>query len=139
MAADVRTRAVGGRAVVEPGGGIGRDVDRQGGGPAALPPRSGRRSGRSACPIAPPSVRPAYRRDRRPNPAASVRPENDASGEGAGTGRRAITRRSRATSDVSHDVRSSGPDPLLLVSASFLLVGLGLFLLRWGARRLGDG
>ena len=33
----------------------------------------------------------------------------------------------------------SGGDALLVVSAAFLLVGLGLFLLRWGARRLADG
>jgi hypothetical protein len=29
--------------------------------------------------------------------------------------------------------------PLAVVSASFLLAGLGLFAIRWGARRLGDG
>jgi len=29
--------------------------------------------------------------------------------------------------------------PLAIVSGAFLLIGLGLFAIRWGARRLGDG
>jgi hypothetical protein len=32
-----------------------------------------------------------------------------------------------------------GIPPLAIVSGAFLLVGLGLFAIRWGARRLGDG
>jgi hypothetical protein len=49
------------------------------------------------------------------------------------------------------DVRDTGTDaaaatrdpraasPLAVLSGSFLIVGLGLFGLRWSARRLGDG
>ncbi len=109
---------------------------------AALPPRSG---GAAAAPSTVPdraalSPVPAYGVTVQPNPVASVRPKNDASGEGAGTGAVAPSPADLGTtSDVSHDVRSSGPDPLLLVSAAFLLAGLCLFMLRWRARRLGDG
>jgi anti-sigma factor RsiW len=33
----------------------------------------------------------------------------------------------------------AGPPTLVLLSAAFLIAGLGLFLIRWSARRLGDG
>ena len=41
--------------------------------------------------------------------------------------------------EASQGDTSSGMDALLVVSAALLVVGLGLFLLRWGARRLADG
>jgi hypothetical protein len=34
---------------------------------------------------------------------------------------------------------SSGPSPMFVVAAALLVIGLGLFGLRWTARRLGDG
>ncbi|MEA2611029.1 MAG: hypothetical protein QOG32_755 [Chloroflexota bacterium] len=34
---------------------------------------------------------------------------------------------------------AAGPSMLVVLSGAFLIAGLGLFLVRWGARRLGDG
>ena len=47
----------------------------------------------------------------------------------------------RADASAVDEARAGTPfrlDPLLIVSAALLVVGLGLFLLRWTARRLGD-
>ncbi|MFL5717658.1 MAG: anti-sigma factor family protein [Chloroflexota bacterium] len=43
------------------------------------------------------------------------------------------------TADVSTTSPPPGVNALLVVSTTFLVVGLGLFLLRWSARRLTDG
>jgi anti-sigma factor RsiW len=41
--------------------------------------------------------------------------------------------------DSSLELGSTGPSTLIVLSAVFLIAGLGLFLVRWTARRLGDG
>jgi anti-sigma factor RsiW len=44
-----------------------------------------------------------------------------------------------SASDSSLELGSTGPSTLIVLSAAFLIAGLGLFLIRWTARRLGDG
>ena len=75
-----------------------------------------------------------------PNPAASVRPESDASGNGAGAVVVQPSPKDLGSPPATTQVATrSGLDPMLLISAAFLLAGISLFLLRWSARRLGDG
>lgn len=109
---------------------------------AALAPTSG---GAAAAPSTAPdraaiSPAPVYGVTVQPHPAASARPQIDSSGKGAGTGVVVPSPQDLgSTPNVAHVAKSSGPDPLLLISAAFLVVGLGLFILRWSARRLSDG
>lgn len=44
-----------------------------------------------------------------------------------------------SAADSSLELGSTGPSTLIVLSAAFLVAGLGLFLIRWTARRLGDG
>jgi anti-sigma factor RsiW len=44
-----------------------------------------------------------------------------------------------SAADSSLELGSTGPSTLIVLSAAFLIAGLGLFLIRWTARRLGDG
>jgi hypothetical protein len=65
-------------------------------------------------------------------------------GDTAGvTGGSSPTPRSQAGLDSTGQrpeaAQQLGIPPLAIVSGAFLLVGLGLFAIRWGARRLGDG
>jgi hypothetical protein len=67
-------------------------------------------------------------------------PVADGIGKGASAGPAATPAVNGTTSaELSPVDTSSTMDALLIVSTSLLLVGLGLFALRWGARRLSDG
>jgi hypothetical protein len=73
-------------------------------------------------------------------PQASGAPIADGIGKGAAAGPEATPTVDGTTSaELSPVDTSSTMDALLFVSTSLLLVGLGLFALRWGARRLSDG
>jgi hypothetical protein len=73
-------------------------------------------------------------------PQPSGVPVADGIGKGASAGPAAAPAVNGTTSaELSPVDTSSTMDALLIVSTSLLLVGLGLFALRWGARRLSDG
>lgn len=74
-----------------------------------------------------------------PNPAATAGPLTDTSGKGTGTVATEPSSADLAPSPATTEAaRASTLDPLLLVSAALLLVGFGLFVVRWSARRLSD-
>ncbi len=85
------------------------------------------------------SAAPVFGVSVQPNPAATRGPLTDASGKGAGTVASAPSPEDLGSAPASTQVSpASGPDPMLLISVAFLFAGLGLFFLRWSARRLGD-
>ena len=72
-------------------------------------------------------------------PQASGAPIADGTGKGAAAGPAATPPLSgTSATEPSQAQATSGVNALLLVSVAFLVGGLGLFLLRWGARRLAD-
>jgi len=91
----------------------------------------------AAMPTAAPSEAPA------PAPAESADAPPEILAEGGETGPVAGEPDDRGAFDAYMDSfadgGSAGPSPMLVVAAILLLVGLGLFGLRWTARRLGDG
>jgi anti-sigma factor RsiW len=66
--------------------------------------------------------------------AASAEPGSGKSGTGKGSGRQ----EGATGSEVQAAAGAPSVPPLVLLSGSLLIVGLGLFVLRWGARRFGD-
>jgi hypothetical protein len=90
----------------------------------------------AAAPSAAPSNVPA------PAPASSGTPP-EVLAEGGESGPLAGEPQDRGAFDTYQnsfsDAGGGGPSPVLIVAALLLLVGLGLFGLRWTARRLGDG
>jgi len=86
------------------------------------------------------SEAPAYGvTDAAPIPAASGGPEAEGLGKGAVDGPAESSPNADATGDLSNITSPSSVDMMLLVSVAFLLVGFGLFVLRWSARRLSRG
>jgi anti-sigma factor RsiW len=91
----------------------------------------------AAPPSAGPSEAPA------PAPAESADAPPEILAEGADSGPTSGEPDDRGAFDAYlksfADGGSAGPSPMVVVAAILLLVGLGLFGLRWTARRLGDG
>jgi anti-sigma factor RsiW len=91
----------------------------------------------AAPPSAGPSEAPA------PAPAESADAPPEILAEGGESGPTAGEPEDRGAFDAYlnsfADGGSAGPSPMVVVAATLLLVGLGLFGLRWTARRLGDG
>ena len=86
------------------------------------------------------SPAPVYGVSVQPIPAATSGPLTDASGKGAGAVPVEPSPEDLGSAPATtRVVRTSSLDPMLLISAMFLVVGLGLFVLRWSARRLSDG
>ncbi|HET7168245.1 MAG TPA: hypothetical protein VFI69_03515 [Candidatus Limnocylindrales bacterium] len=79
-------------------------------------------------------------------PAASGEPPRDAAGEGgtfSGAGDGTTSQRADQPSDLAAEAAigedATGMSVLAVLAGAILIVGLGLFGLRWTARRLGDG
>ena len=90
----------------------------------------------------PPIRRPQPRRAR-PGFAVGATPEPDTEGvtngssKGQGGGAPGRAREPGTTSDLLLAQEVGGVSPLVVLSIAFLIAGLGLFLMRWTARRFG--
>jgi hypothetical protein len=88
------------------------------------------------------SAAPAFGAAAPPNAGSSARPATDATGKGApGASTAPVPTAPGSTADIAvpESTASSGANPLFVVSAVLLLVGLGLFFLRRSARHFADG
>jgi hypothetical protein len=129
------------QAVPAPGAGL---TDTTGGtepGAALAPGGAGDTTAGSAAPErAAASAAPVYGvTSVGPIPGASGDALTDGSGKGAANGAVESPPAGETTAELTATAPSSGMALLPLVSAALLFVGLGLFILRWGARRLVDG
>jgi hypothetical protein len=106
------------------------------GGPAAAPAARDMTTAEERANVVPSPLAPAgaenYTTD-------SGRPSGQQSGGGGSLAAGAADPDDGGTGQDPEATLGSRASPLVVLSGSFLIVGLGLFALRWTARRFGDG